>query len=373
MTLFCVYLLTFLVGIFSFKVFKKFYTDKKNRINLTRLNFLSLTLIYCFSFLGMGVLAFAYRPLISAFSLCVFAVLSLLVAYFSVRPFSGKIQMLMDYLLCALGTMLIVPNEFVLTPSFYGLLFLTSVFWLLGWHLIRFFDQFPFVSFVMSCVWAIGLILAGQVVSQIPAFFLASAGLVGILGFVCFRKRLSLLLTGFGFQSASLIGFFWAGVWAYFFLRGHYLPAVTLYSYYIMELFVLVGCVLMQRPMVPLFLKALQVHKMGGKAVRTLFGNMLLITLLSLFVMFFKNSAMLFLVLSVCFILYYLVSRLKNLPQSAPRYRDVLLDVKNGFKELYSQTKKTMNNKTLEKKTKTPQKKKSVKTTKKKVKGKKKK
>lgn len=350
MALFLLYVCIFAGSFFSFSLFKRCYTDPKNRIVVNDFDAFSAGFTYLWFLVGVLGASFIVPNLVHLYSFVALLGLSLIVLYSACYPFSKWPQTGLEFLVCLSGAYLLSGDASF--PMVLG----GALFWLLAWRVFRSFDQFPFISILMTVIWMISLMIVGQVVA-LPDLLMVLSGVVGLICFSVFRKRLNASFLNLGDPMASFVGYCCAGMWGYFFLKGYISSAICAYSYYLFEVGFMAVCVFKGKEQVPLFIQSLKNVEYRGKTVKILFWDVLIISLLSVFVTTFKQNATSFLLFSTAIVLCYIYMQLSNISCPIPGYKDILKDLRQGMKVFYAQSKALMAQKALEKEKKKPQKK----------------
>ncbi len=360
------YLFVFLGALLTFPFFEKCYLNQKKGINTYHLDIYSSAFMYFWLLLGMTGVAFLIPDLVPYYFFLALLSLLLAVFYLVSHPLSKIAQNLFEYFLCLAGAYVLSNGNSMM------MVVLTSFFWLFAWRVFRSFDQFPFISLLMTVLWMLSFLIVGQIV-VLPKVLMVLAGFVGLIVFAIFKRRLKYSCVNLGVSTSAFVGYMCAGFWGYFFLKGYISTAICAYSYYLFEILIMMWAAFHGKAQMPLFIQSLNNKERGAKTIKVLFWDVLLIALLSVFVVVFKNGAGSFLVCSTALVLYYIYLQLSHISKPIPGYREIFADLKQGIKDVYTQSKATMAQTGVEKIKKAPQKKKAPVKKKQKSKGKKKK
>ncbi len=334
-----IYLGLLVLGYLLFPLFRRIYTDKKGHLLSDSLNKFCAVYIYAITFLGLMIGVCCRLQHIPMMPLILGICLVLLVLYLACRTFSRSLQILFDLILCSLGTMLLFPEDVLWNFPTCATFLLTILFWFFTCRLFCFFDRFPCISLLMSSVWMLGLLLIGQMSAVFPGLMMLLVALVGGSTLICYRYRLFYKIMNLGRPMAFWLGYFWSGIWTYFFIRGHFLAATVVYAYYIYEAGVMLLLFWQSKKIQPLLVQVLSVPEFSKKSVKIIFWNMLLVTLLSVMSIVLTQQKAGLLLSLIVFIFIYMNMQLKNLLHPAPKLREIFSDMKQGIYQIYVQAK----------------------------------
>ena len=317
----------FLLGVKLYaRVYPAFFLHYKERV-------LAGTLYA--SFLTGGILL-SVTSFLPVSALAVWAAAGLAVLGLETSSCSGKWKTPLSLLLC-LGTALTV-YQFDKNAVF-GAVFIAFVWWGI-WRFFLWFDRFPFVSFLTSVSWTVALFSVGLVMHTVPNLLLILLSLIGTgvmaTAYFCLLQKQPIL----GRLSASLAGFIWAGIWAYFCATGAVFQTFTAFGYYLFEGIALAVCFYFHRPLQTYLERMLAFPDLASKAVSVIFSHLLILSFLAAMTLQMKLTVAPVLIFALIVVLVDLHLRLSSLIHPQPTWRELLKNTKESFSLLTQQFKK---------------------------------
>lgn len=253
---------------------------------------------------------------------------------FSQAKMSAKKRLLFQGLLCFSSILALYQ---VSETAFIFSLLLAFLWWMM-WRVIVWFDQFPFTSLLVSLGWTMALLATGLLIHTIPNSIVAIVALLGTITFLFGYVRAAQKQPVWGSLISSLLGFAWAGIWAYFLNLGAISQTLTAFGYYLFEFVFLIFAFLYHKPLQTFLAKSLMNPQYASKAIGFVFSHILLLSFFAA-VMIHKGNIPL-LLFALVIVLLDLYVRLNALENPLPTWRELLKNTREGTVEFINQIKR---------------------------------
>ena len=220
-----------------------------------------------------------------------------------------------------------------------GSILLTTLLGVFLWRVFVFFDRFPITSFLVTLTWIISLLSIGFF-QNFPGALMLQVAFLTVITIISMQVNLKNKSPFLGRISASLIGFLWLGVWCYFLAKGSIIQTVSMFGYYVFESIILLIAFFKKKPLETFLFHLIQEPKFIKKSVSVVFYHLLILSFCGVMTMQMElNYATSLILFVTVIVLVDLYIRLGAFEKPIPTWKELFSDTKKSILSMADQFK----------------------------------